>query len=1065
MNIIEEVRRDREDLARVLKKHKGIRKIVEDLYPDSAHFIYELLQNAEDAGATEAHFVLRRDNLVFEHNGRPFEARDIYAITDIGEGTKADDEDKIGRFGVGFKAVFAYSESPHIWSPTFSFKIDELVLPSPISAAKDLGTLTRFGFPFNNSKKPSDVAFEEVAKGLKELADTTLLFLSRLTLVKWEIDGQPSGKVLRVQHSEHHIEVQRQFGAKVTNRSHFLKFERPVVNLERQRVAVAFPLDFQANVPSFEAHKPLAKQMRIVSAVPGRVSVFFPAEKEVSGLRFHLHGPFVPELSRASVKETPANAPIFEQLAALVAASLHRVRDLGLLTSDILEVLPNGRDQIAKRYDAIRSAIIDEMNEQPLTPTYAKSHAPAKNLLQAKASLKSLLSDKDLEFLIDYDEAPRQWAVGATQRNNNADRFLDTLDISAWDVDAFAELLCNKTLPDEDGGKPENITPEQFQDWLHGKSLEWHQELYALLETDHLAAAGYRRRTLTSELSSLRVVRLSNGEYGIAGESFFVTAGVEHHEDLACVDERVYTAGKSKAQKENAKAFLEAIGVRNIGDAEIVEAILKKRYTYESEIPNETTYRKDLVRFVELVDKEPQTASLFCESYIFEGADQWRMPSQIFLDEPFLNTGLAAYYSALGTKADRATLSDGYLKRGVTVKRLSKFAVAVGASKCLEIQHASCRSNPDVSHLVYAAPGNRTQYEVDEDYVIPRLDALLSTPSLELSQLVWATLAVQDDRSWTIARYRTNSSWAFRTAPSQLARVLRDRPWVPQADGKFVRPAEATRDLLPKGFPFDPGWEWLGAIAFGRESTQRSEEESKQRALAKKLGFEDDDSLDRARRFAALPAEEQLRILADREIPFELPDHDPVNPARRAERVAEQAVNAPKRVTEDRSRSVAVNRDAIKQEAGEYLRQQYTNADGQMVCQVCQKRLPFRLDDGSDYFERVEFLSTLKRHHTQNYLALCPNHAAMYQHANGSSPEQLREMVMDLVDNNLPIVLAKQDVAIYFTKTHLADLKVILEADQGDSEDTGDGDLKANNTPDSAKHANRAEQARTAASS
>src|SRR6202521_3400618 len=110
MTIIEEIRLEREDLARVLKKHPGIRKIVEDLYPDSAHFIYELLQNAEDTGATEAHFALSRTGLMFEHNGRPFEPRDIYAITDIGEGTKADDDDKIGRFGVGFKAVFAYTE-------------------------------------------------------------------------------------------------------------------------------------------------------------------------------------------------------------------------------------------------------------------------------------------------------------------------------------------------------------------------------------------------------------------------------------------------------------------------------------------------------------------------------------------------------------------------------------------------------------------------------------------------------------------------------------------------------------------------------------------------------------------------------------------------------------------------------------------------------------------------------------------------------------------------------------------------------------------------------------------
>ena len=58
MTVIERVRQDREDLARVLKNHAGIRRIVEDLYPDTAHFIYELLQNAEDTQASEAVFVL-----------------------------------------------------------------------------------------------------------------------------------------------------------------------------------------------------------------------------------------------------------------------------------------------------------------------------------------------------------------------------------------------------------------------------------------------------------------------------------------------------------------------------------------------------------------------------------------------------------------------------------------------------------------------------------------------------------------------------------------------------------------------------------------------------------------------------------------------------------------------------------------------------------------------------------------------------------------------------------------------------------------------------------------------
>src|SRR5216683_6549184 len=190
MSVIQEVRQEREDLARVLKKHVGIRKLVEELYPDSAHFIYELLQNAEDAGATEACFTLTKTSLIFEHNGRPFEPRDIFAITDIGEGTKAEDDDKIGRFGVGFKAVFAYTETPYIWSPTFSFKITDLVLPIELDSTPDLEKRTRFEFPFNNLKKPADIAVAEVEEGLRDLSETTLLFLTHLISVTWHVNAR-----------------------------------------------------------------------------------------------------------------------------------------------------------------------------------------------------------------------------------------------------------------------------------------------------------------------------------------------------------------------------------------------------------------------------------------------------------------------------------------------------------------------------------------------------------------------------------------------------------------------------------------------------------------------------------------------------------------------------------------------------------------------------------------------------------------------------------------------------------------------------------------------------------
>lgn len=445
--------------------------IFEDFYPDRAHFVYELLQNAEDAGATQITFTLRRDRLVCEHDGsRAFTEDDVAAITGIHNSTKDKSPDRIGKFGVGFKSVFVYTQSPTVQSGAFSFRIAQMILPEPIALDRSLGALTRSEFPFDNPKKPPTEAYEEIAAGLNDLDETTLLFLSSLRVIKWRIGDTETGEVFRHQHSESHFEISRKGAVRPASSSHFLKFDQPVADLGSHCVAVAFPLDLLPGVRQFEASQPIAEQLKIVRADQGRVAVFFTAAKETSGLLFHLHGPFVPELSRASIKETTANDPLFDQLAELCAHSLHDIRDLGLLTPEFLAILPNPQDQIPPKYQAIRDAIIDEMKLHPLTPTYERGHAAANRLVQARASLKSMLSNDDIEFLIDYEDDPPLWAIGVTQRNSRADNFLAGLDIRDWGIDELIETLEAKASEDL---RYVNVAPyfvttpdEEFMKWL-----------------------------------------------------------------------------------------------------------------------------------------------------------------------------------------------------------------------------------------------------------------------------------------------------------------------------------------------------------------------------------------------------------------------------------------------------------------------------------------------------------------------------------------------------------------------------------------------------------------------
>jgi len=105
---------------------KAIRTLLEDSYKDfggGRTLLRELVQNADDAeaerlvfaivenGLPDAQNSLLRGPALLVANTGPFPARDRGALHQALGGSKAEDADKVGRFGIGLKSVFHICEA------------------------------------------------------------------------------------------------------------------------------------------------------------------------------------------------------------------------------------------------------------------------------------------------------------------------------------------------------------------------------------------------------------------------------------------------------------------------------------------------------------------------------------------------------------------------------------------------------------------------------------------------------------------------------------------------------------------------------------------------------------------------------------------------------------------------------------------------------------------------------------------------------------------------------------------------------------------------------------------
>ena len=801
-------------------------------------------------------------------------------------------------------------------------------------------------------------------------------------------------------------------------------------NLKRFRIAIAFGLE-----------KTQREEWRVKLLDKGQVCIYFPAEKETSNLRFHLHAPFASTVARDSVRNCEANDNLRDQLAMLIAESMTAIRDQGLLNVGFLAILPNEKDNLSSFYKPIMNRLIEAFQNEKLTPMKQEDHAAANGTLRGLVRLSDFIRDSDLAMILGDEYSPPLWIANPPQRNQREDDFLIMLDIPEWTIENLVNELSSGS--------------ETIVKWLGEKSDEWHQRLFVLLG-EFLSNAPLRpSRTAMDrkcKLSNLPIVPCRDRVYRVGGECYFPSDGVEHNEAFPRVVQGVYSSGKNKQDQEKARKFLEDIGVREVGEADRVETILKQRYSQTAvDNGNFRLEIKDVKRFMALLEKCPSQAELFGNYFIFKSDnDKWRRPSQVYLDSPYLDTGLSAYYDALDEESNRKrALSTNYQKSGLESERLVKFAKAVGAQTKLA---------PKEKKISYGHPlwfsemwdGRRwSEYGINKDYDIQEFDTLLAKPDVSKSKLIWDTMNDLPEFC-LIATVCLSLSSTTHTGCSSLINRLREVEWVPQQqDGQngihFLKPSESDPDLLPKGFSYEPQAPWLKAIEFGKSKREREEAERRREQqatdeyqrrndAAKEMGYASFEEAEEVAKLKRKDPEGFKRWQENAKQKPEFPERTSQNSERRQKRLAEQLANAPEKEYETRSRSVRTSRSSIE-DPKIMLRNLYANSSDQVICQICKREMPFRGRDGKYYFEAVEAFSLeyFGKEHEVQFLALCPLCAAKYKEfvkRDDATQAELHDTLQNVDIPEVTVKLGEWKTSIRFVETHWLDMKTILHVYQ-----------------------------------
>jgi hypothetical protein len=476
-----------------IKNGFDLTTVLVGLYSDASHFVYEILQNAEDAKASDITFDLQIDKLIIKHNGTPFSDTDIDAITGISnlQNDKKRNLEKIGKFGIGFKSVYAVTESPRIQSGIYDFQIIDFVLPANFSDKNNYQDTT-ITLNFEHKKRSNSDIFKLIESKFETFEYYNLLFLSNLKNItlKWN-----DKKIIFNKNEKEVKNSDLAFNTilSVNKEKHqYLVFKTNVISEEfsklknKPNIAIAFKQDTIDGV------------LQVVKSDTSNLFAFFETGYETF-LSYLIQAPFSTTPARDNIDfRLPVNISLLDELALLMKRVLVHFKENKLITIDLLNQLPlNYKIEDTKVvYWNFFNAVKEEfLSGGKYLPTMFKNtyQAPEDIAIVRGRELTSLISSvTDLQILFEK----KYWMDTKITVDKTPDLynyFTNQLNIKEYTPDDFARKVTD--------------------DFFISKTDSWMMKFYEFLngKQESLWRSGNKKDQ--GALRQKAIIRLNNGEH------------------------------------------------------------------------------------------------------------------------------------------------------------------------------------------------------------------------------------------------------------------------------------------------------------------------------------------------------------------------------------------------------------------------------------------------------------------------------------------------------------------------------------------------------------------------